>query len=52
MGIESKTYRLFKGKMQASELYFANRKLYDFLCVHTIEVTQMFFTREIKELQF
>lgn len=34
MSVESKTYHLFKGKMQASELYFANRKLYDFLCIH------------------
>lgn len=52
MSVESKTYRLFKGKMQASELYFANRKLYDFLCIHTVEVTRRFFAREIKELQF
>ena len=51
MSIESKTYRLFKGKMQANELYFANKKLYEFLCIHTVEVTRSFFAREIKELQ-
>ena len=51
ISIESKTYHLFKGKILASELYFTNRKLYNFLCIHTVEVTQRFFAREIKELQ-
>lgn len=52
MSIESKVYRLTNGSMTASEMYFMHRKIYDFLCIHTVEVTRQFFGRKIiNELQ-
>ena len=52
MSVESKVYRLTNGNLMASELYDVDREIYNFLCVHTVEVARQFFGwKRIKELQ-
>ena len=52
MSIESKVYRLTNGNLMARELYDIDREIYNFLCVHTVEVSRQFFGwKRIKELQ-
>ena len=52
MSVESKVYRLTNGNLMAIELYDIDREIYNFLCIHTVEVARRFFGRKrIKELQ-
>ena len=52
MSVESKVYRLTNGNLMARELYDIDREIYNFLCVHTVEVARQFFGwKRIKELQ-
>ena len=52
MSVESKVYRLTNGNLMARELYDIDREIYNFLCVHTVEITRQFFGwKRIKELQ-
>ena len=52
MSVESKVYRLTNGNLMAWELYDIDREIYNFLCVHTVEVARRFFGwKRIKELQ-
>ena len=52
MNVESKVYRLTNGNLMAIELYDIDREIYNFLCVHTVEVARQFFGwKRIKELQ-
>ena len=52
MSVESKVYRLTNGNLMARELYDIDMEIYNFLCVHTVEVARRFFgCKRIKELQ-
>ena len=52
MSVESKVYRLTNGKLLAWELYDIDREIYNFLCVHTVDVTRRIFGwKRIKQLQ-
>ena len=52
MSVESKVHCLTNGNLIAIKLYNIDREIYNFLCVHTVEVARRFFGWErIKELQ-
>ena len=52
MSAESKVHCLTNGNLIAIKLYNIDREIYNFLCVHTVEVARRFFGWErIKELQ-